>query len=35
MDKQQIYQYIDETQEFYTGISHEIWDFAELSLKEH
>ena len=35
MDKQQIYSFIDAHAEEYAAISHEIWGFAELSLKEH
>ena len=35
MDKQQIYDYIDAHASEYASISHQIWDFAELSLKEH
>ncbi|MBP5224050.1 MAG: amidohydrolase, partial [Lachnospiraceae bacterium] len=34
MDKQQIYSFIDAHAAEYAAISHEIWGFAELSLKE-
>ena len=35
MEKQEIYAYIEETKQAYTDISHQVWEFAELSLKEH
>lgn len=34
MDKQSIYQYIDKNAGIFLDISHKIWDYAELSLKE-
>ena len=35
MDKQSIYRYIDENAGLWQEISHRIWDYAELSLKEY
>ena len=35
MNKQKIYQYIDENSCLYTDISHKVWEYAELSLKEY
>lgn len=34
MNKQKIYQYIDDNSGLFTDISHKVWEFAELSLKE-
>lgn len=35
MNKQDLYQYIDINSQTYTDISHKVWEYAELSLKEH
>ncbi|MCQ2554664.1 MAG: amidohydrolase [Clostridia bacterium] len=34
MNKQEIYKYIDENADRFIGVSHSVWEYAELSLKE-
>ena len=35
MDKKELYAYIDENKEIFEKLSDEIWEYAEISLKEH